>query len=259
MPLSGLSIAPSLVVVSRINHRLFVYRGQIANCLFSDVICSRHWCPPRGSHHGPFWSAAHHPVGCDDQLGRCNTSVHSSQPADDLGRAHYRWLGSWSVEYVCSGLPGGDRPPSLSRNGGRSGSADDWHWVYRQHVSNVSSSFRAVLRCLTTCSWIGYGSLHAPDSSEFQWRFPLAFQAVPALLLVIGLFWFPESPRYLVEKEKYEAALKVLRKLHHDGTNDDWINHEFSEIKATIDAENSITVPGWTIMFKVPQWRKRLL
>ncbi|KAL4945158.1 hypothetical protein BDV06DRAFT_47857 [Aspergillus oleicola] len=108
-------------------------------------------------------------------------------------------------------------------------------------------------------TWIGFGSLHAPESSEFQWRFPLAFQVIPAIILLIGLFFLPESPRHLVEKEKYEEALKVLRKLHYDGTNEDWINKEFTEIKATIQAENAVTVPGWAIMFKVPQYRTRLL
>lgn len=107
--------------------------------------------------------------------------------------------------------------------------------------------------------WVGFGSLHAPVTSEFQWRFPLAFQAVPALLLVVGMIFMPESPRYLVEKEKYDQALKILKKLHYDGTNDDWIQTEYNEIKTTIQAEKAVTASGWLIMFKVPQWRIRLL
>ncbi|KKK19728.1 hypothetical protein P175DRAFT_0500238 [Aspergillus ochraceoroseus IBT 24754] len=108
-------------------------------------------------------------------------------------------------------------------------------------------------------TWVGFGSLHAPESSEFQWRFPLAFQTVPALLLFIGLFFLPESPRYLVEKEKYDEAMKILRKLHYDGTNEDWIQQEYAEITSTIEAEKAVAAPGWLIMFKVPQYRTRLL
>ncbi|GAA88941.1 MFS sugar transporter [Aspergillus luchuensis] len=108
-------------------------------------------------------------------------------------------------------------------------------------------------------TWVGYGSLHAPDTSEFQWRFPLAFQAVPAVLLVIGMFFMPESPRYLIEKERYEEAMKILRRLHFDGINEDWIQTEYNEIKTTIEAEKAVTVPGWLIMFRVPQWRTRLM
>lgn len=69
----------------------------------------------------------------------------------------------------------------------------------------------------------------------------------------------PESPRYLVETERYDEAMKILKKLHYDGTNDDWIQTEYNEIKATIDAEKAVTVQGWLIMFQVPQWRTRLL
>lgn len=78
-------------------------------------------------------------------------------------------------------------------------------------------------------------------------------------MLCVGMFWLPESPRHLVEQQKDEEAMKVLWRLHHDGTNDEWIRTEFNEIKATIDAERELTAPGWLVMFQVPQWRRRLL
>ncbi|KAL5358253.1 general substrate transporter [Aspergillus floccosus] len=131
------------------------------------------------------------------------------------------------------------------------------HPKYRGFIIGLAQQMIGIGFIVST--WVGFGSLHAPVTSEFQWRFPLAFQAVPALLLVIGMFFFPESPRYLVEKERYEEAQKVLRRLHYDGTNEEWINSEYAEIKTTIEAEKAITAPGWAIMFKVPQWRMRLL
>lgn len=73
------------------------------------------------------------------------------------------------------------------------------------------------------------------------------------------MFFMPESPRYLIEKERYEEAMKILRRLHFDGTNEDWIQTEYNEIKTTIEAEKAVTVPGWLIMFRVPQWRTRLM
>lgn len=73
------------------------------------------------------------------------------------------------------------------------------------------------------------------------------------------MFFMPESPRYLIEKERYEEAMKILRRLHFDGINEDWIQTEYNEIKTTIEAEKAVTVPGWLIMFRVPQWRTRLM
>lgn len=108
-------------------------------------------------------------------------------------------------------------------------------------------------------TWVGYGSSHMPDSSSFQWRFPLAFQALPSVLLSAGMLWLPESPRHLIATDRLDEGMAILRKLHFDGSNEDWIQAEFQEIKMTIDAEKASTAPGWMIMFKVPQWRKRLM
>jgi hypothetical protein len=62
-----------------------------------------------------------------------------------------------------------------------------------------------------------------------------------------------------MEKDNEEEAMRVLRKLHFNGSNDDWIQQEFQDIKSTIAAEKAVTVPGWRIMFTVPQWRTRLM
>lgn len=108
-------------------------------------------------------------------------------------------------------------------------------------------------------TWIGYGSSKVSATSSFSWRFPLAFQCVPCLIIVCGMMFFPESPRYLVETDRSDQAMKVLRKLHYDGTNEEWLQTEFNEIRLTIDAERAITAPGWKVMFTVPVWRTRLM
>ncbi|ORY18565.1 general substrate transporter [Clohesyomyces aquaticus] len=107
-------------------------------------------------------------------------------------------------------------------------------------------------------TWVGYGSSQVPASSAFSWRFPLGFQGIPCILLICGILFFPESPRHLIETDRGDEAMRVLRKLHYNGSNDDWIQSEYNEIKLTIDAERAITAPGWRIMFTVPVWRTRL-
>jgi hypothetical protein len=105
---------------------------------------------------------------------------------------------------------------------------------------------------------VGYGSAQSPNSSSVQWRVPLAVQTLPCLLLAIGMPFFPESPRHLIATDRADEGLQVLRRLHYDGTNEDWINTEFNEIKMTIEAEKAVTAPGWLVMFQVPEWRNRL-
>ena len=108
-------------------------------------------------------------------------------------------------------------------------------------------------------TWVGYGASKVPATSSFSWRFPLAFQCLPCLIIICGILFFPESPRYLVETDRADDALKVLRKLHYNGTNEEWIQTEFNEIQLTIEAEKAISAPGWGIMFSVSIWRTRLM
>ncbi|KAF2017954.1 general substrate transporter [Aaosphaeria arxii CBS 175.79] len=108
-------------------------------------------------------------------------------------------------------------------------------------------------------TWVGYGASKVPKTSSFSWRFPLGFQCIPCIMIIAGILFFPESPRHLMEKDKADEAMAVLRKLHFDGSNEEWIQSEFNEIKLTIEAEKAITAPGWSIMFKVKAWRMRLL
>lgn len=50
-------------------------------------------------------------------------------------------------------------------------------------------------------------------SADLSWRFPIAFQIVFALVLVIGMIWLPESPRWLLTRERYEEGETVIAAL----------------------------------------------
>ncbi|EAW20794.1 sugar porter family MFS transporter [Aspergillus fischeri NRRL 181] len=104
--------------------------------------------------------------------------------------------------------------------------------------------------------WLGYGCFQV--DSNFQWRFPLSFQTVPGLIMAIGIWFLPESPRWLVEKERFEEAKAVLDTLHGNGSNEDFLQAEYREIVDTITAEKQIAVRSWREMFSRPSWRRRL-
>lgn len=55
---------------------------------------------------------------------------------------------------------------------------------------------------------MNYGFFHL--TGQVVWRFPIAFQMVFALVSLAILPWMPESPRFLLAKERYEEADAVL-------------------------------------------------
>ncbi|KAF2266525.1 sugar transporter STL1 [Lojkania enalia] len=60
--------------------------------------------------------------------------------------------------------------------------------------------------------WIDYGCLYGPD--DFTWRFPIAFQCVFAIIVIIMMTSLPESPRWLLSKGHREDAATVLAGLN---------------------------------------------
>ncbi len=55
-------------------------------------------------------------------------------------------------------------------------------------------------------TWIGYGSLHAPDTNQVQWRFPLCSSSQHWCCLW-ACSGFLRSPRHLIEKQNDDEAL----------------------------------------------------
>lgn len=66
--------------------------------------------------------------------------------------------------------------------------------------------------------------------SQVRWRFLLAFQCFPALLLLAGIRLIPDSPRYLASVGRLDEAIEVLE--HVRGSNDEKVQQEFDEICA---------------------------
>lgn len=59
--------------------------------------------------------------------------------------------------------------------------------------------------------WIDFGASYGPD--DLTWRFPIAFQIFFGLVIVIGMIFLPESPRWLCMRERYEEGENVIASL----------------------------------------------
>lgn len=51
----------------------------------------------------------------------------------------------------------------------------------------------------------------------------------------------------------------MLTKLHGNGSNAEFLDLEFREIRDTIVAEKTLQVDSWAALLSKPSWRKRLL
>ncbi|KAI9148981.1 Major facilitator-type transporter ecdD [Paramyrothecium foliicola] len=80
-----------------------------------------------------------------------------------------------------------------------------------------------------------FGTSKIPDNKS--WRIPLGlFYIVPTIIL--SLVWFiPESPRWLLRKQRDEEALQNLRKLREGCYTEQQIHEEFHELKTSLDKE----------------------
>ena len=78
--------------------------------------------------------------------------------------------------------------------------------------------------------WLGYGCSFAGNAySPFVWRFPVAFQIIPLIFLFCILWFFPESPRWLVKVGRIEEARYILQRLR--GTaKEDYAEEELQDI-----------------------------
>lgn len=66
--------------------------------------------------------------------------------------------------------------------------------------------------------WIDYGASYG--SADLSWRFPIAFQIVFALIVAIGMIFLPESPRWLLTRERYDEGETVIAALRGLEIND---------------------------------------
>ena len=96
--------------------------------------------------------------------------------------------------------------------------------------------------------WLNYGFWFIRQYGSFQWRFPIAFQAVFGIILIIGVLAFPESPRWLLKHGKTEAAAEIKAHLHATTPDDPEVRADIEEINE-LNALTQGNKLGWKEMF----------
>ncbi|KAL8724137.1 MAG: hypothetical protein Q9181_006968 [Wetmoreana brouardii] len=90
-----------------------------------------------------------------------------------------------------------------------------------------------------------YATKDRDDTGSY--RIPIAIQFLWAIILALGLFFLPESPRYFVKKGKLEQAAKALSSVRGQPIDSDYIKDELAEIVANHEYELQV-VPQTTYL-----------
>ncbi|CDH50517.1 general substrate transporter [Lichtheimia corymbifera JMRC:FSU:9682] len=97
--------------------------------------------------------------------------------------------------------------------------------------------------------WITFGCTSLQTSRS--WRIPLGVQLIPNAIYAIGLFFVPQSPRYLIQKHRDKEAIRTLAMIRGDGsTRHRDVLMEFAEIKQRICFEERYTKKGYKELFR---------
>ena len=110
----------------------------------------------------------------------------------------------------------------------------------------------------TLACYVGLGFYFVHGGN--QWRGAMALQmAIPAIVLS-GIYWMPESPRYLLSKDRIEEARDIVHRLHSDPTDptDEFAKREFYQMQKQIALDNTFATSYWGILTQ-PSMRKRTL
>lgn len=129
---------------------------------------------------------------------------------------------------------------------------------------------RGPLTAVYNCLWnagslivncIGWGT--ASVDNHWSWRSITFIQIVPSVIQLTFIYWIPESPRYLISKDRNEEALAMLSKYHAGGdVHNSTVQFEYREIKEVMriekEAQNS---SGYADFLKTKgnRWRLAIL
>ena len=134
-----------------------------------------------------------------------------------------------------------------------------WATETAEHTSRgqfIAIEFTLNIFGVAVAYWLEFGlSFIDGGNGAFQWRFPIAFQIIP-LLLLFGIIWvFPESPRWLSKVGRKEESRWILGRLRGEETTDHKgrlvAEREYRDIERVIEleAETSEQNSYWNMLF----------
>jgi SP family sugar:H+ symporter-like MFS transporter len=92
-----------------------------------------------------------------------------------------------------------------------------------------------------------------------SWRIPMGITYLWAIVLGVGMAFFPESPRYDYRHGKVDQAVANLAKIYGIPQNHRSLAREFEEIKQKYDEEQAHGKITWALLLHAPRMKYRIL
>ncbi|RYP08329.1 hypothetical protein DL764_001975 [Monosporascus ibericus] len=97
-------------------------------------------------------------------------------------------------------------------------------------------------------------------ANDYGWKIPSWLQMCPSLVQVGLIFFVPESPRWLITKDRSDDAFDILATYHAEGDREsEFVKAEFAQMKTTIELEMQLSNVSWMDLFKTAGMRRRSL
>jgi sugar porter (SP) family MFS transporter len=106
---------------------------------------------------------------------------------------------------------------------------------------------------------ISYGcsqTIHNPNAFRIAW----GVQAIPAAILLVAVFFFPESPRWLASHDRWEEAHEILAHLHAGGDrNSPVVLAELDEVREAVRIAQESKDIGYRGLFGPKIWKNTVV
>ena len=134
--------------------------------------------------------------------------------------------------------------------------------VYQSEITEPRIRGRLVAMQQWSITWgillqyfVEFGCSYIDGVASF--RIPWGLQMIPAIILSVGMLFFPESPRWLVDHDRADEALTILADLHGKGDpNNDLVQLEIAEIKEQVHFERTEGAKSYLDLLKPGIFRR---
>ncbi|EJT48422.1 receptor [Trichosporon asahii var. asahii CBS 2479] len=103
--------------------------------------------------------------------------------------------------------------------------------------------------------WIDYACSYI--QSDWSWRLPLSIQVLGGVILGLGSFVCPESPRYLIDTDQDAMGLQVISDFQGRDIDDPKVQAEYNEIREGVIADRAVGDRSYKALWT--RYRSRVL